>query len=163
MSFNLYPEDESRLRARIRQIVLEHIQAMGGSYAGGRKKRKTHKKRAGVLAGGMESHREHRIGAKKNAFIKFMKKNGMNAEEAAKHYKKMKKHRKKGMGYDLGGRKRKHHKKRGMAMAGAAMSGGTKKQKKVAAKNPWLKFVKKHRKQGMSLKQISKLYHQAGH
>lgn len=136
MAFQLYPEDEARLRQRIREIVLDHIRVQGGVLAGGRRRKKR---------GGIESHRQHRIGAEKNPFIAYMHEYHLNPHEAAKAYKKVT-----GMGYDIGGVSAGGRKRR---KRGGVLAGGKKK------KSAWLKMVAKYRKQGYSMKQISKMYH----
>jgi hypothetical protein len=120
MAFSLYPEDEMRLRQRIRQIVLEHIKAQGG-----------------VLAGGVESKRQRKKAGKK-----------IHEDALLRNI---------GLGYDIGGSYAGGTYAGGKKKKGKGM--GTKKQKASAAQNPWLKFVKKYRKQGYTLKQISKMYH----
>lgn len=46
MAFQLYPEDEMRLRTRIRSILLDHIKTQGGAFAGGVESKRQAKKGA---------------------------------------------------------------------------------------------------------------------
>ncbi len=151
--------EERMLRQQIKNI--ENGQIMRGEaigYFGGRGDNKA------------ELRKAHKLAALHNPFVEFMKMYGLDPMEAAQLYQGM------GYGTKLGAVhnpylefEKVHHTRKGYNKeskahlseheGGRRRRGGTAAQKKAAKNNKWLQYVAKHRKKGLTLKQISKKYH----